>query len=114
MKKILIILGIVLSLMFTWHIWNYLGLGARLKYVSSESGDFKIKINPITNYVSMKMYLAPIESDNPYAIAGAELAQAYIQSIGPGIMEKRLIAHAYENYDFYAMVIPYKVYLTFE
>jgi len=114
MKKFMIASGIIISIMFAWHLWNYLELGARLKYVSSESGDFEIKINPITNYVSMRMYLPPTDTDNPYAAAGAALAQSYIQSIGPGIMERQLSAHVYENYDFYSMVVPYKVYLTIE
>ena len=70
-------------------------------------------VNALTNLVSITIVTSPraTEDDAP-APFGSVLEQAVIRTLGPSIVERELNTRAREQYDFYAMLIPYRVRIS--
>ena len=74
-----------------------------------DGAEIDISINPITNLVSMTIAIPPADEDDVWGELGQAFAEALVQAIGPGYLERELNVASRQRYDFYAMLIPYSV-----
>lgn len=115
---ILVIVGCLFAL-FAWHLYLSIGLNNRVRSLQSASSDpeqdLSISVNPLTNLVSITITMPPdLAEDDPFAALGSALGQAMIQAIGPGFIERELNTRAREQYDLYAVLVPYRVRISTE
>lgn len=123
MKKYIITACILIASIFAWHLYHYYRLSTAFHYMGivqqTESYGFDVDINPISNFVSLNMFLEPMEYDenDPYSalgtILGEAIGKAYVENLGPQILERRFRMYSHQNYDLYSMLIPYKVEIAF-
>jgi hypothetical protein len=118
-RRVLLGLGLAIGLVLAWHLYLSVGLSNRvrsLQLASSEPhAEVSIAVNPLTNLVSMTITMPPdLDGDNPFAALGSALGEAMIQAIGPGIIERELNTRTREQYDLYAMLVPYRVRISTE
>jgi hypothetical protein len=109
----------IIGLLVGWHLYLIVGLNNRVRTLQSASGDpgqnLSISVNPLTNLVSMTVEMPPeLDEDSPFAALGSALGQAMIQALGPSVIERMLNTHAREQYDIYAVLIPYRVRISAE
>ncbi len=114
---------LIIALIFGWHL--YLTSEARriaheIGAKSTETGlEMSLSLSPITNVVNMTLTMPPpdFDEDNPWAAAGYQLGTALcaglIKVMEP-IAEREINTKARENFDIYAMLIPYRVRIAFE
>ena len=100
MKKGIIAVGAGVLLVFGWHLIQVRGIDAG---DVEEQADMSATINPLTNLVTLTIYQAP---DRGW---GEEMAEGFIQMMGPGVIERAMNTEARKNFDLYAMIIPYRV-----
>ena len=110
-----VLLGFVgiIGLFVGWHLYLSIGLNNRVRSLRSASGDsgqeLSISVNPLTNLVSLTITMPPeLDEENPFAALGSALGGAMIQAIGPSFIERELNTIAREQYDLYAMLLPYR------
>ncbi len=109
----------IIGLLVAWHFYLSVGLSSRVRSLQSASSEadqqLSISVNPLTNLVSMTITMPPdLGEDNPFAALGAALGEAMVQAIGPGLIERELNTRAREQYDLYAVLIPYRVRVSTE
>jgi len=117
--RTLIALAVVLGLPLTWHFYLGVELRSRVRALrSADTGlqeELSISVNPLTNLVSITFAMPPeLDDDNPFAAIGSALGEALIQAVGPGFIERELNTRAREQYDLYAVLIPYRVRISTE
>ncbi|MFC1582300.1 hypothetical protein ACFL4W_02055 [Planctomycetota bacterium] len=106
-KKLIVVLAMILVLICGWHT----GQALNLARINTDEADMQIKINPLTNAVTMQA-----ERQKPEAAKGGEnIRKFFAESFSKGFkakLEKRLNQAARERFDVYAMLIPYRVTIT--
>jgi hypothetical protein len=110
---------VIIGLVVAWHLYLSIGINNFARSVQSTSSDseqeLSISVNPLTNLVSMKLTMPPdLDKDNPFAAFGLALGNAMIQAIGPGFIEREMNTKAREQYDLYAVLVPYRVRISTE
>jgi len=118
-RRVLLGLGAIIGLLVAWHLYLSVGLNNRVRSLQSASSDseqeLSISVNPVTNLVSMTIAMPPeLDEDNPFAGLGSALGEAMIQAIGPSFIERELNTRAREQYDLYAVLVPYRVRISTE
>lgn len=118
-RRVLLGLVAIISLMVAWHLYLSNELRNRvnaLQVADSDSAEeMTVSVNPLTNLVSITIVMPPqLDDDNPFSDLGATLGEAMIQSIGPGFIERELNTHAREQFNVYAMLVPYRVRIATE
>lgn len=118
-SRVLLGFVVIIGLLVAWHLYLSLGLNNRVRSLQSANSDpgqeLSISVNPLTNLVSMTIAMPPeLDEDNPFAALGSKLGEAMIQAIGPGFIERELNTRAREQYDLYAVLVPYRVRISTE
>lgn len=118
-RRVLLGLVAIIGLLIAWHLYLSVGLNNRVRSPQSGSSaseqELSISVNPLTNLVSMTIAMPPeLDEDNPFAALGSALGGAMIQAIGPTFIERELNTRAREQYDLYAMLVPYRVRISTE
>lgn len=118
-RRVLLGFVLIIGLLFAWHLYLSFGLSNQVRSLQSASSEahpeLSVSVNPLTNLVSLTIALPPdLDEDNPFAALGAALGKAMIQAIGPGVIERELNTRAREQYDFYAVLVPYRVRISTE
>ncbi len=114
MKKIGLVVLVAVVGMVAWHmvLANRMNRNASmLKDLSDAQGNelaMQMKINPVTNVVTVYMRMAP-SSDDAWGSLGTTMAEGLLTTIGPQAMERQLAILSREKIDVYAMIIPYRV-----
>lgn len=100
---------LIVAIVMIWHfaLVARITLRTRSAYQDRDMADTikSVSVNPITNLVTIKMFRAP-------EAAGDVLVDALVQMATPTFLEGPLNVAARSHYDFYAMMIPYKVQVT--
>lgn len=118
-RRVLLGFVAIIGLFVAWHLYLSVGLNNRVRSLQAASSDseqeMSISVNPLTNLVSMTIAMPPeLDEDNPFAALGSALGEAMIQAIGPGFIERELNTRAREQYDLYAVLVPYRVRISTE
>jgi hypothetical protein len=115
----IVVLGLLLlvGLLAGWHLRLVSAVNDRVKSLQDTSrhvgGQLDISVNALTNLVSITIVTSSGEKeDDGLAAFGSVLGQAVIQTLGPSVVERELNTRAREQYDFYAMLIPYRVRIS--
>ena len=115
----IIVFGLLLlvGLLAGWHLRLVSAVNDRVKSLQDTSrrvgGQLDISVNALTNLVSITIVTSSGETeDGGLATFGSALGQAVIQTLGPNVVERELNTRAREQYDFYAMLIPYRVRIS--
>ena len=108
---------LVAAIVMVWHfaLVTRINLRVRSAYRDREMADTikSASVNPITNLVTIKMFSTPRDPGaSSFEAAGGVLEDALVQLAIPKFIEGPLNVAARSHYDFYAMVIPYKVQVT--
>lgn len=118
MSRLLIGFVLVFSLVFGWHLYG--AADARRKVEEMQSGrqgaerSDPVHVNPLTNVVTVPIGPASAKGadDNPLEALGNALGSmlggALAKTLEPSI-ERELNLRAREQYDVYAMLLPYRV-----
>jgi hypothetical protein len=112
----IILLGLLLlvGLLAGWHLRLVSAVNERVRSLQDAGnrlgGQLEISVNAPTNLVSVTVFTgAGATEDDALEGLGSALRQAVVQTLGPSIIERELNTRAREQYDFYAMLIPYRV-----
>ena len=113
-KVVLLGLLLFVGLLAGWHLRLVTEVNDRVKSLQDTGnrlgGQLYISVNALTNLVTIDILTSSAEAeDNAAAPFSSVLRQAVIQTLGPSIVERELNTRAREEYDFYAMLIPYRV-----
>ena len=111
MKRILIPTAIVFAALFVWHLHLATSLQRRWRVVAefSEARDmFDVRLNPFNNVVNVYVGAGSGPHDALESLGGA-LAQTVLQTVGPAVLERELATRVREEFDVYAMILPYRV-----
>lgn len=116
-RRVLLGFVVIIGLLFGWHFYLSVGLSNRVRSLQSGNSnpdqELSISLNPLTNLVSTTITMPPdLDEDNPFAALGTSLGQAMVQAIGPGFIERELNTRAREQYDLYAVLVPYRVRIS--
>jgi hypothetical protein len=97
---------------FIWHAFVTARLNRRAEMVltdmEQQGVSLSLKINPVTNVVNVYVRFEQAD-DDPWSGLGTTMAEGIMTALGPQMIERQLAIGARENFDFYAMVIPYRV-----
>lgn len=118
-RRLVLAFMVIIGVLVAWHFYLSVGLNNRVRSLQSMSEgtehELSISVNPVTNLVTITIAMPPdLEEDNPFAALGSALGKAMIQAIGPGFIERELNTRAREQYDLYAMLVPYRVRIMTE
>jgi len=118
-RRVLLGIVVIVGCLVGWHLYLSIGLNNRVRSLQSASSnsdqDLSISVNPLTNLVSITIAMPPdLAEDNQFAALGSALGEAMIQLIGPGFIERELNTYAREQYDLYAVLVPYRVRISTE
>jgi hypothetical protein len=115
----IILLGLLLlvGLLAGWHLRLVSAVNERVRSWQDTGnrlgGQLEISVNALTNLVSITVLTSPgATEDDAFAGLGSALREAMVQTLGPSIVERELNTRAREEYDFYAMLIPYRVRIS--
>ena len=117
MARALVVLGVAASIIFGWHLYGVAEArrqaeDLRAKHVTRQSDP--VTVNPVTDVVNIPIDPVPEKShtDNPFEALGNALGSmlggALAKSLEPSF-ERELNIRARENYDLFAIVLPYRV-----
>jgi hypothetical protein len=123
MGRTLVILGTAVSIVFGWHLNGVADVRRhaeelRRKY-SAGGYDTAIAVNPVTGVVTVpfRPQRWPRQPDKPSEALGSALGSllggAFAKALEP-LFERELNLLAREDYDVYAMLLPYRVRLVTE
>lgn len=111
-RRALLGFALIITLSLGWHLYLTAGAASRIHSLRSgraESGHTgEISLNPLTNLISITMP-PDVDDGNSHTALGSLLGQALIHGIGPVVIERELNTVAREQYDIYAVLIPYRV-----
>ncbi|HSD10216.1 MAG TPA: hypothetical protein VLF14_04480 [Candidatus Binatia bacterium] len=121
MGRTLVILGIAACVIFGWHVNGVADARRhaeelRRKY-SIGPYDDAITVNPVTDVVTVPVgsWREKPKSDNPFEALGSALGSMLGGALGKALepsFERELNLRAREDYDVYAMLLPYRVRLV--
>lgn len=109
-----IAIAALLGLMFAWHLYLTTKLDDQVNATASDetgqAASESIKVNPVTNLVTITIEKPPEldDEENPFAGLGAAMGQLAMTAIAP-MVERELNIQAKERFDLFAMLIPYTV-----
>jgi len=122
-KRILLAIAAIIILFFAWHLY----LTDEAKRVARDSsakasesgGEVTLSLNPITNVVDLTLSLPPPEIDkkNPWVALGSQLGSALtggLMKVIEPLAERELNTKAREKFDLYAILVPYRLRITFK
>ena len=118
MARALVVLGVVASMVFGWHLYGVADArrqaeDLRAKNAAGAHGD-PVTVNPVTNIVTVPIrgVAERPKSDNPFEALGSALGSmlggALAKALEPSF-ERELNIRARESYDLYAILLPYRV-----
>ena len=118
MARALVVLGVVASMVFGWHLYGVADArrqaeDLRAKNAAGAHGD-PVTVNPVTNIVTVPIrgVAERPKSDNPFEALGSALGNmlggALAKALEPSF-ERELNIRARESYDLYAIILPYRV-----
>jgi len=118
MARALVILGVVASVIFGWHLYGVADARRRTEDLraghSIGKQDEAVSVNPLTDVVTVPIQAggAKPKSDNPFEALGNALGSmlggALAKALEP-TFERELNLRAREAFDLYAIVLPYRV-----
>lgn len=114
-RILVILILLIIAGIFLWHWYLSMKIKDRSKELSANNQysdmEFSVSVNPFTNLISMTVTLPPelVDDNNIFAAFGAALSEAMLKNLGPGFLERELNTIAREEYDLFAMFIPYRV-----
>lgn len=118
MARALLVLGLIASVVFGWHMYGASDVRRRAEELrarhSAETQDEPVTVNLVTNVVNVPILSASSQSDsdNPFEALGKALGSmlggALVKALEPSF-ERDLNLLARERYDVYAMLLPYQV-----
>ncbi|MGH7897105.1 MAG: hypothetical protein ACREQQ_04085 [Candidatus Binatia bacterium] len=123
MGRVLLVVGLLASAVFGWHLYGAADARRHAEELRSKhsigSADQPVTVNPVTNVVVVP--ISPMaddaKSDNPFEALGHALGSviggALVKAVEPSI-ERELNLRAREQYDVYAMILPYRVSVVIE
>lgn len=106
MARALLVLGLIASVVFGWHLYGASDVRRRAEELrarhSADTQDEPVTVNLVTNVVNVPILSASSQSDsdNPFEALGKALEPSF---------ERDLNLLARERYDVYAMLLPYQV-----
>lgn len=118
MARALVVVGLVICVVFGWHLYGVADArrtaeDLRTRYSVDKQGG-AVTVNPVSDVVSVPVQASPDKpsSDNPVEALGSALGSmlggALAKALEPSL-ERELNLRARENYDLYALVLPYRV-----
>jgi hypothetical protein len=118
MARTLLVIGLLASVVFGWHLYGASDVrryaeDLRTKH-GAANGQDPVEVNPVTDVVTVPIGGMPPKSDgdNPLDALGKALGSmiggALVKALEPSI-ERDLNLRAREQYDLYAIVLPYRV-----
>jgi hypothetical protein len=117
MARALVVLGVVASIIFGWHLYGVADARRHaedLRTKHSMKQDEAITVNPLTDVVTVPIRAGgqKPKGDNPFETfgnaLGTMLGGALARALEP-TFERELNLRARESFDLYAMVLPYRV-----
>jgi hypothetical protein len=114
-RPFLLLTSAILIAIVAWHYFCHLRLEAGLENRANEflrsiplRIDAIVRIQPITNLVTIQFELPVRAKDAPAQIIGDAIAEYASMKLAP-VIERHLVTAARSDIDFYAMVVPYHV-----
>jgi hypothetical protein len=119
MARLLVVLGLIASIIFGWHLYGVADTRRRAEDLRSGHSvgnqDEAVSVNPLTDVVTVPIRTAgggKPKSDNPFEALGNALGSmlggALAKALEP-TFEHELNLRAREAFDLYAIVLPYRV-----
>lgn len=118
MARALLVVGILASILFGWHLYAASEVRRQAEEMRSRygtgSGQEPVRLNPVTDIVTVPIGppTAKSSGDNPFEALGKALGTIVGGAIGKALepsFERDLNLRARELFDVYAMLIPYRV-----
>jgi hypothetical protein len=111
---------LIAAVLFGWHLYASGDIRRHAVEVNSpggvDTGRVTVVLNPLTNVVIVTHHVSAQpphkEPDNPLAELGAALGSALSSAVGKAMeptVERELNIRAREQYDLYAVILPYRV-----
>lgn len=112
MKKLFLFILIIIFIAFAWHLHIAYKMTKNVeldvsKY-SEDDIDFSVKINPISNVITIILRF-DLADDDFWSSLGVATADGIAKAPGPQMLERELAKSAREHYDVYSRFIPYRV-----
>jgi hypothetical protein len=118
MARVVLVIGVVACVIFGWHLYGVADARRQMEELRTKHSVAKpadpVTVNPVTDIVTVPIQApaAKPKSDNPFEALGSALGSvlggAVARALEPSF-ERELNLRARENYDLYAVVLPYRV-----
>lgn len=105
--------GLAAAAVFCWHVVFTIGLkrefDRRRSRPELRQMEATMKVDPLTNIVTVTVAQQPPATDSPLEILGIKVRGGIVAAVAPAFLEGEINAAARDYLDLYGLLFPYRV-----